>query len=367
LAEIERKKTSEKKNEEKSPANEQTAQKVTSPEERMRKLQKLKELKQKLEEMEKKDQVSTDKIVDEEVWIPPGQQVKTSQSQNTAQKVIAKQTSNQSKANQTSGEEQYLQEIDEDLSNLEKEISSGIDESKYAEMMSEEDPLQKTMQSIDILSNKVPQEKLSAKDLSEVDNELVELQKQISSEKTKTAIVVSIFDKLCEEHQWIILPENGFMYSMPDKKKNKQDFDSWLDDWTKVLFDYARIACHHIIYSMKLLSEKPWSDFKDRSSAIQELTDGLVKQQVAEWLDKKKERLRVYWKSLENWADAILEWAENNAFTEPLFIQDIRQAGEIFSTLPDEDILKAFNIISNRGRAEKIKLKTGETAITIKF
>ena len=88
---------------------------------------------------------------------------------------------------------------------------------------------------------------------------------------------------------------------------------------------------------------------------------------TAEWLDKKKEKLRIYWKSLEAWADAIVDWAHNNAYTEPLFVQDIISANETFSNLPQEDIVKVFNIIDKNGQGSKTKLKNGDLVITINF
>ena len=77
-----------------------------------------------------------------------------------------------------------------------------------------------------------------------------------------------------------------------------------------------RKLLQNILFTQKnYLSEKPWAEFKDRTNVIQELADGLIKQKVAEFLDKKKERLRIYWKSLESWADSIVEWAKDIAFS----------------------------------------------------
>ena len=84
-------------------------------------------------------------------------------------------------------------------------------------------------------------------------------------------------------------------------------------------------------------------------------------------MDQKKEKLRVYWKSLEAWADAIVEWAKDNAYTEPLFITDIRESNEPFNNLPDNDLIKIFNLIDKNKEGTRTKLKNGDVAITIKF
>lgn len=256
------------------------------------------------------------------------------------------------------------QQIHSELSELESIIAKEI--TQTTDLDEKEKLINSTLSKLAGIPEEVGGVKLTKADLKSIDAEIQKLEQEIEVEQTKAAVVVSIFDQLCEEYTWLKEPAYGFMYSMPNKKKNKKDYESWLDDWSRVLFDYAQIAAKHIIYTKEMLSEKPWADFKDRTNVIQELADGLIKQKVAEFLDKKKERLRIYWKSLESWADTIVEWAKEIAFLEPIFIEDIRNANQEFSTLPDSDINKIFNIIAKQGHADKVKVDD-KYAIKIKF
>ncbi len=315
--------------EKKKPEKQKTSQ---LDEERAAKLLKLRELKQKLAEMEKHEQVDT-----------PSEVIDVKLLTNEPESAENKQ-------------------LDSDLSKLESSITQEITQTTFED---EEKKVSSTLNKITGVTDTVNEVKLTEADLASIDAEIQKLEQEIEIEQTKAAVIVSIFDQLCEEYTWLNEPAYGFMYSMPNKKKDKQNYQSWLDDWSKVLFDYAQIAAKHIIYTKELLSEKPWSEFKDRTSVIQELADGLIRQKVAEFLDKKKERLRVYWRSLESWADAIIDWAKEIAFTEPIFIEDIREANQEFSFLPEDDIIKIFNIIAKQGH---IKVKVDEKyAVQIKF
>ena len=303
-------------------------------EERAAKLEKLKLLKQKLADMENHGESQVNQPVIDV-------------------KLLAKET-----------ESPQSEAINSELTELENTIAHEI--THTTELEEEEKLINTTMNKLAGVPENIGKIELSVADLASIDKEIQKLEQEIELEQTKAAVIVSIFDQLCEEYTWLKEPAYRFMYSMPNKKKNKQDYQSWLDDWSKVLFDYAQTAAKHIIYTKELLSEKPWSEFKDRTSVIQELSDGLIKQKVAEFLDKKKERLRIYWKSLESWADSIVNWAKEIAFTEPIFIEDIREANQDFSSLPDEDIIKIFTIIEKQGKADKVKIED-KYAIQIKF
>ncbi|MCP4763690.1 MAG: hypothetical protein GY870_18105 [archaeon] len=330
---------------EKERIRKKTTTSQSSDVERTKRLQKLKELKEKLAEMEnqekippKMEEINFKNDQEIETWEPP--------LEEEAEKIE---------------DDTELNDIDTELSNLETQLAKEMENiEKLTEIDAQETKISKT---IDKIAGVKPE---SIKD-SDLDAELNKLQQEIDMEQKKAAVIVSLFDQLCEEHDWIKDPSLGFMYTMPNKKKNKQDFESWKDDWGKVLFDYARIASMHIVYSKQLLSDKPWSEFKDRSNVIQELSEDLVKQKLAVWFDKKKEKLRVYWNSLESWADEIVEWAKEMAITQPIFISDINEAEKKFSDLPNEDIIKIFNIIAKQGYGEKHNLKSGESAITINF
>ncbi|MHA1820193.1 MAG: hypothetical protein ACTSU2_07670 [Promethearchaeota archaeon] len=202
-----------------------------------------------------------------------------------------------------------------------------------------------------------------------IDLELSQLEKELEAKEKKPKISLEerTYQELCKKYEWIHEERFGFMYSMPDKKKHKKDFQSWLEDWTKVLFDYAKISRQHILYIKKIVSHKPWSEFTYRNTIIAELAKGLIDQKLAKWWNKNKDALRVYWKSLDEWADIITNWAIENAFMEPIFVSDIRESEEEFANIPEEDLIRIFKIIEKRGRGTFIKLEHNLYAIKIKI
>jgi hypothetical protein len=157
------------------------------------------------------------------------------------------------------------------------------------------------------------------------------------------------------------------MFSLPNKKTNLKDYESWKSEWSKVLFDYARYAILHILYLRRLESDKPFSRFEDRNSALKELAEELVNKEQAEWLSKSKEKLRVYWKSLDNWAEEIYDWAMEISPLEPILIFEIRDSNKAFNTLPNNDILKIFKILEKDKRGKIIKLDDGQLSFKIKI
>jgi hypothetical protein len=155
------------------------------------------------------------------------------------------------------------------------------------------------------------------------------------------------------------------MFSMPNKKTDLKDYESWKQEWSKVLFDYARYALLHILYLRKLESEKPFSKFEDRSNALKEIADKLVENEQAEWLSKSKEKLRVYWKSLDNWAEEIFDWAMEISPLEPILIFEIRDSNKDFSNLPNDDIIKIFKMLEKDKKGKIIKLENGELSFKL--
>ena len=156
------------------------------------------------------------------------------------------------------------------------------------------------------------------------------------------------------------------MYSLPNKKIDLKDYESWKKEWSKVLFDYARYAILHILYLRQTESEKPFSNFDDRKKALEEIADELVTKEQAEWLSKSKEKLRIYWKSLDNWAEEIYEWAMEISPLEPILVFEIRESNKEFSKLPSEDIVKIFKMLEKEKRGKIIELDDGQISFKIK-
>jgi len=200
-----------------------------------------------------------------------------------------------------------------------------------------------------------------------IESELQKLEQEIIGEKGLIEKELSPYEKILEAYPWLEKKRYEFMYNIPNQKKKLNDYQSWRKEWSKVFFDYARYAILHIIYVKQIAAEKPFSRFEDRQKAIKEIADELVSQGIAKFITKKKEKLRVYWKSLDNWADEIYNWAYELGKLNPILLFEIRDAKLEFSTLPKEDLEEIFNILARNQRAKVLKLEEGQIALKIKL
>ncbi len=201
----------------------------------------------------------------------------------------------------------------------------------------------------------------------QIEKELQEIELEIIREKGVVAREISTYELLLNDYPWLEEKRYVFMFSLPNKKIDLKDYESWKNEWSKVIFDYARYAILHILYLRKLESEKPFSKFDNRNSALKEIAEELVNKEQAEWLSKSKEKLRVYWKSLDNWAEEIYDWAMEISPLEPILIFEIRESNKEFNTLPHNDILKIFKILEKDKRGKIIKLDDGQLSFKIKI
>ncbi|MFX1314558.1 MAG: hypothetical protein ACFE9T_01750 [Promethearchaeota archaeon] len=200
----------------------------------------------------------------------------------------------------------------------------------------------------------------------QIESELQTLEEEIVGEEGLIVKELSPYEMLLLAYPWLEEERKKFMYTMPNKNKDKNDYISWKIEWAKVLFDYARFAVLHILYIRNLNSERPFANFTNRELYIREIAEELVNQNQAKWMSKKKNRLRVYWKSLELLSDEIYEWAYQQGRLEPIMIYEIREAkSEDFSNLPLEDLEEIFRILAKNRKAKVFKLEDGQLAFKI--
>ena len=166
-------------------------------------------------------------------------------------------------------------------------------------------------------------------------------------------------------HEWLDDVRHEFMYNPPPEKK-KNDYKEWLDEWSKVIFDFAKIEKKHVIYVQELLNRSPFSNLRSGKSAIVNIGDNLTKKKLAIWV-VKKEKLRVYWKSLDEWATGIYDWAYKNGKTEPLFIYDFKEEHEEFSDLPEDEFPAIFKILEKQNKGRIVKSSDKKLAFVFDF
>ena len=252
---------------------------------------------------------------------------------------------------------QELQRIQEEDISTEEELSAPANENIETRLNKIEDFLTSNLGEIDSKAYK--------QNAGEIERELQRIETEIIGEKAVVAKEVSTYELLLNDHPWLEETRYIFMYSIPNKKTNTKDYESWKNEWLKVLFDYARYAILHILYLRKMHTVKPFANFEDRATALREIAQALVDKKQAEWFSKSKEKLRVYWKSLDNWAEDIYEWAMEISPLEPILIFEIRESNQEFSNLPREDIEKIFKMLENDRRGKIIELEDGQISFKI--
>lgn len=198
------------------------------------------------------------------------------------------------------------------------------------------------------------------------EDELAELREEIEKEKTATPEKTP-YERLLEFHEWLNQRKYEFMYTFPDPKKNKNEFNSWLDDWKKVIMDFAKVSGEHVLYPKNLSTVDPFRKFQKPKDALDHIIDALLTEKRVEWMDKKKEALRVLWRTRDEWLELVLKWARENMMTDPILVREIKESGEEFANLPDVDLRWIFDTIQKSGRGSIIQLSDKSLAIKIKF
>lgn len=207
---------------------------------------------------------------------------------------------------------------------------------------------------------------IKTKDLDEIEKELQSIESEIVIEPKVIEKELISYEKLIKEHPWLEEARYEYMFSAPDTKKNAKDYQSWLIEWSQVIYDYARISILHVLYIRKLNAEKPFSKLRNRDGAIAAIAQKLVDQNIGVWLNKKKkEAVRIYWKTLDEWAEEILDWAQENGKLEPILTFEIRESGELFAELPKRDLTRIFKKLEKEGKGEVIKTDEGDITFKI--
>ncbi|MFX1357717.1 MAG: hypothetical protein ACFFA8_10555 [Promethearchaeota archaeon] len=281
--------------------------------------------------------------------------------------------------------EKELEELRKELARLkelkqlkEQEKQNSIQETEVTHEIIEDETIEKTptkeieerLDKIeDFLTSKmgIIDQKVYEQNAAEIEKELQLIEMEIVGEKGVVAKEISTYELVINDYPWLEEKRYVFMYSIPNRKMNLKDYESWKNEWSKVLFDYARYAILHILYLRKLESEKPFSKFEDRNKALKEIAQELVDKKQAEWLSKSKEKLRVYWKSIDNWAEEIYKWAMEISPLEPILIFEIRESNKEFSNLPHEDLIRIFKILEKDQRGKIIQLDNGQLSFKLKI
>ena len=131
-------------------------------------------------------------------------------------------------------------------------------EEKSGEIVAEEDTKSLPSEEIEARLNKIEDiltsklgdidQKAYEQHAAQIEKELRELELEIVRERGAVTKEVTTYEMLLNDYPWLEEKRRIFMYSIPNKKTDLQDYESWKREWSKVLFDYARYAILHILY-----------------------------------------------------------------------------------------------------------------------
>ncbi|MCK4483847.1 MAG: hypothetical protein KAU89_03415 [Candidatus Thorarchaeota archaeon] len=163
--------------------------------------------------------------------------------------------------------------------------------------------------------------------------------------------------------RWGNIGEAEWMYSIPTKS---QDLVLWAEEWGDFLLEWTEFEKVHVLSVSAFISKPPFKDILGKVKAFRSIGDSLVGKDVAAWLDRNREQLRVYWRPLGEWADSVYRWALDTGIlridVKSLVIQEAEQD---FSKLPEEDIHRIMALLVERGFAEWVDKKAGAIVVNI--
>ncbi|MFW9833965.1 MAG: hypothetical protein ACFFEK_08230 [Candidatus Thorarchaeota archaeon] len=156
---------------------------------------------------------------------------------------------------------------------------------------------------------------------------------------------------------WGDIEETEWMYSIPTRT---EDGDLWAEEWADYLLEWTEQKKVHVLSLATFISEPPFKDLRNKVDSFRAIADVLVEKEVAEWRDKKKRQLRVYWKPLEDWADILYQWTLKTGKLR-LDVKSIviQEANEDFASLPEKDLHIVLALMVKKGLAEWIDEKQG--------
>jgi hypothetical protein len=129
----------------------------------------------------------------------------------------------------------------------------------------------------------------------------------------------------------------------------------WLGEWGNLLMEWGRVQGLHLVKIEEVRREFPFKQpLIKKELSIEQLEaigDHLTEKKKAKWWDTKKRRLRLYWMPLEDVAEEVYEWAEDQGLPVAT-IFDLQQSGRIWSSVPRRELLLVLEFLVKTKRCD---------------
>ncbi len=179
--------------------------------------------------------------------------------------------------------------------------------------------------------------------------------------KSAEAIVEEIATDVILMPSWGGTDQSEWMYGIPPRE---DDRDLWAEEWADFLLLWTEHNSVHVLSLATFIAEPPFKDLRNKVDSFKKISKVLIDKEVAEWTDRKKRQLRVYWKPLEDWADFLYEWALKTGKLR-LDVKSIviQESGESFAKLPEKDLYIVLALMVEKEFAEWIDKKKGAVLV----
>ena len=196
---------------------------------------------------------------------------------------------------------------------------------------------------------------------------VVEVSKTVEIEKPAEAVAEPDSEIVVAEPEFVMpswgdVEQTEWMYGMPTRE---EDSELWAGEWADYMLEWTENKKVHVLSLATFISEPPFKDLRNKVDSFKTIAEVLVDKEVAEWRDRKKRQLRVYWRPLEDWADILYQWTLKTGKlrldVKSIVIQEI---DEDFASLPEKDIHIVLALMVKKGLAEWIDEKRGAILIS---
>jgi hypothetical protein len=198
----------------------------------------------------------------------------------------------------------------------------------------------------------------------------------VAKHKVTTSIADITTDSTIEEEEarvgpeevvlmppWGNLRQTEWMYGIPPRE---EDREMWAEEWSDFVLRWMEARDVHILSVTAFIKEPPFNDITNKTDSFKLIGEVLVQKEIAEWLDRNRRQLRVYWRFLEDWADIIYEWALKSGKLRLDVKSIVIQEGDhSFGKLPEEDLHRVLLIMVEKGLASWVDKKKGAIKISV--
>lgn len=163
--------------------------------------------------------------------------------------------------------------------------------------------------------------------------------------------------------KWGDVEQSEWMYHIPVRE---QDIEPWSLEWSDYLLEWLRARNVHIVSFTTFIEEIPFKEILDKATAFSLIAQILIDRDLAEWFDKKRRQLRVYWRTLEEWALIIYHWALRTGLTR-LDVKSmvIQEPNKEIAGIPEKDLQTIMQTLVHDELADWVDKKKGAIRIRV--